>query len=133
MTSVTGIFTSLPQLDFIHLNINKKQGKLKQKLCQEVADAYPANGIYHDPGNLCEAVLETHLGTCADSVVGCHSLSSRANGDRCVAGDGIELGKAFSELSSCSQSCSLVEPGSESHFVRIIGQCLCREWSSDPG
>jgi hypothetical protein len=49
-----------------------------------------------------------------------HSFSSRANGDRRIASDGIELGKSFSELSSRSQSRSLVEPGSESHFVRII-------------
>jgi hypothetical protein len=34
------------------LNKYKKQDKLKQKLCQEVAYAYPANGIYHDLGNL---------------------------------------------------------------------------------
>jgi hypothetical protein len=45
------------ELDFIHLNINKKQGKLQQTLDQEVADAYLANGIYHDPGSLYEAVL----------------------------------------------------------------------------
>jgi hypothetical protein len=45
------------KLDFIHLNINKKQGKLRQTLRQEVADADPACKIYHDPGSLCEAVL----------------------------------------------------------------------------
>ncbi len=36
------------KLDFIHLDINKKQGKLRQTLRQEVADANPANRIYHD-------------------------------------------------------------------------------------
>lgn len=38
-----------PQLDFIHLDIKKKQGKLRQTLRQEVADANPARRIYHDP------------------------------------------------------------------------------------
>jgi len=40
------------KLDFIHLNINKKQGKLGLTLHHEVAYASPANRIYHDPGNL---------------------------------------------------------------------------------
>jgi len=78
------------KLDFIHLNINKKQGKLRQTLVQEVADANPASGIYHDVGSLYEAVLEAYLGTCKDPVVGCDSFPSRANSDRCVASDGLE-------------------------------------------
>ena len=64
-----------PQLDFIHLNNIKKQGKLKQTLDQEVAYADPANGIYHDPGSLCETVLEAHLETCEDSADGRYSFS----------------------------------------------------------
>jgi hypothetical protein len=42
----------LTKLDFIHLNLNRKQGKLRQTLDQEVAYAYLANGIYHDLGSL---------------------------------------------------------------------------------
>jgi phytoene dehydrogenase-like protein len=38
-----------PELDFIQLNISKKQGKLRQTLDQEVAHANPARRIYHDP------------------------------------------------------------------------------------
>jgi hypothetical protein len=52
-----------PELDFIHLNINIKQGKLEQTLDQEVAHTDPASRIYRDPWSLCEAVLEAHLGT----------------------------------------------------------------------
>jgi len=43
---------------------------LRQTLRQEVADANPASKIYHDVGSLCEAVLQTHLGTCDDFVHG---------------------------------------------------------------
>src|SRR5512139_3972132 len=98
------------KLDFIHLNINKKEGKLQQILRQEVAHAYPANGIYHDPGNLRQAVFETHLGTCKDFAHWSDPVSCRANGDRRSASDGIEWREAFSELSSGSQSCGMVEP-----------------------
>jgi len=52
------------------LNLNQKQSKLEQILEQEVAQAYPANGIYHDPGSLSGAVLETDWGTCEDPIVG---------------------------------------------------------------
>src|SRR6266540_2353734 len=79
-----------PKLDFIHLKINKKQGKLERKLCQEVAHAYLANGIYHNRGSLYEAVLEADLGVCKDPVGWCHSFSKRANGNRSVASDGTE-------------------------------------------
>jgi hypothetical protein len=37
--------TRSPDLDFIHLQINKKQGRLKQTLLQEVAYANPADKI----------------------------------------------------------------------------------------
>ena len=46
---------------------------------------------------------------------------------------GLSGEKAFSELSSGSQSCSLVESGSQSYLVGIIDQCLCQQRSSDPG
>ena len=45
------------------MNINKKQGKLKQTLDQEAAYANPTNGLYHDPGNLCETLFESDLET----------------------------------------------------------------------
>src|SRR3972149_2704463 len=64
-----------PKLDFIHLNINKKQGKLRQTLDQEVANANPACRIYHDTWSLCEAVLEAHLGTCQNIADWCNPLS----------------------------------------------------------
>jgi hypothetical protein len=82
--------TGCPKLDFIHLKISKKQSKLEQILDQEVAHAYSASGIYHDVGSLCEAVFETHLGTCEDPVDGCHSFSCRTNRHCGVAGDRVE-------------------------------------------
>jgi hypothetical protein len=51
------------------------------------------------------------LGTCKDFIHGRNSLSGRTNGHGSVAHDGVELGEAFSELSSGSQSCGLVELG----------------------
>lgn len=59
---------TIPQLDFIHLDHNKKQGKLRQTLDQEVANADPASRIYHDTRSLCESVLEIYLGTCQNIV-----------------------------------------------------------------
>ena len=50
-------------LDFIHLNINKKQDKLWQTLWQEVVCIDPACRISYDPWRLCETVLEAHMGT----------------------------------------------------------------------
>ena len=37
------------KLDFIHLNLNKKQGKLGLTLHDEVVYASPASRIYHNP------------------------------------------------------------------------------------
>lgn len=37
------------ELDFIHLNLNKKQGKLGLTLHDEVVYASPASRIYHNP------------------------------------------------------------------------------------
>ena len=36
---------------FIHLNVNKKQGKLRQTLGREAACASPAERLYHDLGS----------------------------------------------------------------------------------
>jgi len=100
------------QLNFIHLDINKKRGKLSQTLRQEVANANPARRVCHDPWNLCEAVLEVHFGT---------------------ADYGLERRKTFSELSRCSQSCSMVKFGSQPYSVGIIDQHLCKQRSNHPG
>ena len=45
-------FKTLSKLDFIHLNLNEKQGKLGLTLLHEVAYASPAERIYHDLGKL---------------------------------------------------------------------------------
>jgi hypothetical protein len=58
------ITTSKSKQDFIHFNINQKQGKLWQTLWQEVACIEPACRINYDPWRHCETVLEAHMGTC---------------------------------------------------------------------
>jgi hypothetical protein len=121
------------KLDFIHLNINKKQGKLQQTPGQEVAHAYPANRIYHDLGSLCAAVLQAHLGTCEDFAHWSYLVSCRANGDCGSASDGLEWRKAFSELSSSSQSSSLFKLGGQSYFVGSAYPCICAARSDHPG
>jgi hypothetical protein len=63
--------------------LTKKQGKLRQTLDQEVANANPANRIYHDSGSLCEAVLETHLET-SKNIVDRRNPLSRGTG--CYSG-----------------------------------------------
>src|SRR5512145_3219263 len=70
------------------------------------------------------------LGTYEDLVHGCHSVSSRTNRYRCAAGDGVEWRKAFSELSSGSQSCHMVEPGSQPYLVEFIAPCVCHARAS---
>lgn len=49
-----------------------------------------------------------------------NSFSCGADDNSGLVSDGLELGEAFSELSSSSQSCDLVEPGSQPNFVGAI-------------
>jgi hypothetical protein len=45
-----------PKLDFIHLHINKKQGKLWHLSAKKEAATYLAQRIYHNPDEFCPAV-----------------------------------------------------------------------------
>jgi hypothetical protein len=121
------------ELDFGHLNLNKKQGMLRQSLGQEVAYADPAGRIYHNPWILCELVLAADLEACEDLVDRGNPFSRRTNGDRGIARDGVEHGKAFRELPSCFESCEVVELGSEPDSVGTVDPDLCDPRSGDLG
>jgi hypothetical protein len=130
---VSKVNSSFSKLDFIHLNLNKKQGMLGRTLAQEVAYAYPADGLYHGLGILCWTVLGSNLEACQDFVDWGHPVSRRADGNGDVAGDWTEPGEAFSKLSSGAESCEVVEPGGESHSVGVADQHLRPARSGDPG
>ena len=63
-------------LGFIHLNVNKKQGKLRQTLGREAAYADPTKRLYHDLGELCEFVFGSDLETREAVVDGSDPFSS---------------------------------------------------------
>src|SRR5512144_476831 len=101
--------------------MNKNQSRLKQKPGQEAAHACAANGIYRDPGSLCQVILQADLRTCKDPAPWSHSVPCTANVHGSSASERIERREAISELSSGAQSCLLVESGSRSYLSRGEG------------
>jgi hypothetical protein len=121
------------ELDYIHLHINKKQGKLRHLSAKKEASTYLAQPIYHNPDEFCPAVFEADLETRPNPAGWGDPDPRTANRDGCFADHGPGCRKAFPELPSGAEPSAMVEFGSGQPAAGLADQDLRTNWSGLSG